>query len=216
MLCAAAAAGSEHARITELLLAFGASADPCSINGWTPLLGAAMNGRVGAVRTLLAHGAVPQLRGGVGGNTALHVAAASGHRHILPLLCAAPGAFAAVALRNNSGETPFDVSVRHGAFPESLRAFAREAALAAECVRVAAASAAERAEAEARFASACAAAKDGAAPTPWRGPAADSPLGERFLGVISIACANGHGLDLRTARRPCRRDRRLPVGGHLP
>ena len=68
---------------------------------------------------------------------------------------------------------------------------------------VAAASAAERAECEARYAAACAAAAAAGAPAPFRGPAADSPLGERFLDVISLVSASGFALDARPARYLC-------------
>ena len=73
----------------------------------------------------------------------------------------------------------------------------------AERARVAAASAAERAEFEARFASASAAAAASGAPAAFRGPAADSSLGERFLDVVALVCAHGHGLDLHHARFIC-------------
>ena len=58
---------------------------------------------------------------------------------------------------------------------------------------MAAASAAERAECEARFAAASKAALASGAPTPFRGPAADSALGERFLDVIGLICAQACG-----------------------
>jgi hypothetical protein len=72
-----------------------------------------------------------------------------------------------------------------------------------ESTRVAAASAAERAELEARFAAACAAANASGAPAPFRGPAADSEIGERFLDIISLVCAYGYALDARPARFIC-------------
>jgi hypothetical protein len=76
-------------------------------------------------------------------------------------------------------------------------------ATAAERARVAAASAAERAECEARYAAACATASAAGAPAPFRGPAADSPLGERFLKVIALVSASGFALDARPARFVC-------------
>jgi ankyrin repeat protein len=72
-----------------------------------------------------------------------------------------------------------------------------------ERARVAAASAAERAACEARYAAACAAAAAAGAPAPFRGPAADSPLGERFLDVIAFVSANGFALDARPTRFVC-------------
>ncbi len=74
----------------------------------------------------------------------------------------------------------------------------------AERARVAAASAAERAECEARFAAASTtAAAAAAASVPFRGPAANTSLGERFLDIISLVCRHGHGLDLHHARFIC-------------
>jgi ankyrin repeat protein len=73
----------------------------------------------------------------------------------------------------------------------------------AERARVAAASVAERAECEARYAAACAAAFAAGAPAPFRGPAADSPLGERFLDAVALVSANGFALDVRPARFLC-------------
>ena len=78
------------------------------------------------------------------------------------------------------------------------------AALAlAERASAAAASAAERVECEARYAAACAAAAAAGAPAPFRGPAADAPLGERFLDVVARVSANGFALDARPARFVC-------------
>ena len=42
-----------------------------------------------------------------------------------------------------------------------------------------------------------------ASAAPFRGPAADSPLGEAFLSAISVVCAHGHGLELFHARYVC-------------
>jgi len=80
----------------------------------------------------------------------------------------------------------------------------------AELARVAA-SAAERASCEARYAAACAAAAAAGAPAPFRGPAADSPLGERFLDVVALVSANGFALDARPARHLCGLTFRLGV-----
>ena len=41
------------------------------------------------------------------------------------------------------------------------------------------------------------------APAPFRGPAADSRLGELLLDVLPLACAVGFGLDLHHARHVC-------------
>lgn len=40
-------------------------------------------------------------------------------------------------------------------------------------------------------------------PQPFHGPAADSELGEKFLDIIGVVCANGYGLDLYHARYIC-------------
>ena len=62
---------------------------------------------------------------------------------------------------------------------------------------VGAASAAERGEAEARYAAAAAAAAASGAPAPFRGPAADSELGEQFIDAIGIVAAVGYACEAR-------------------
>ena len=57
------------------------------------------------------------------------------------------------------------------------------------------ASAAERLEAEARYAAAAAAAAASGAPAPFRGPAADSALGERLIDAIGIVAAVGYACE---------------------
>ena len=64
-------------------------------------------------------------------------------------------------------------------------------------------STAERAACEARFAAASAAAAAAGLPAPFRGPAADSRLGERFLDVVALVSANGFALDARPTRFLC-------------
>jgi ankyrin repeat protein len=66
-----------------------------------------------------------------------------------------------------------------------------------------AAATAERAACEARFAAALAAATAAGLPAPFRGPAADSRLGERFLDIIALVSANGFALDARPTRFLC-------------
>ena len=94
----------------------------------------------------------------------------------------------------------------------------------AERARAAAASAMERAECEARFAAACAAAEASGAPAPFRGPAADSEVGERFLDIAGLLSASGFALDARPTRYLCgltfrlgarRADGSLDRGGFL-
>ena len=62
--------------------------------------------------------------------------------------------------------------------------------------RVATASAAERYEAEARYAAAVAAATASGAPAPFRGPVADSVLGERLIDVLGIVAAMGYASEV--------------------
>ena len=73
-------------------------------------------------------------------------------------------------------------------------AVARDAA-AHEAAAAAGREAVARAEAAARASA--------AAVPPFRGPAADTPLGELFIDALSVACAHAHGLDLRHARYVC-------------
>ena len=90
-----------------------------------------------------------------------------------------------------------------GGGPVAAGAAPVDAGVLAERARVAAASAAERAECEACFAAASAAAAAAGAPAPFRGPAADSPLGERFLDIVALVSASGFALDARPARFLC-------------
>ena len=67
-------------------------------------------GHEGVVRLLLARGARQELQGS-DGVTALHVAVNSDRPSIVELLCAAPGAAAALALRDSAGQTPLAMAV---------------------------------------------------------------------------------------------------------
>jgi ankyrin repeat protein len=85
----------------------------------------------------------------------------------------------------------------------------------AAVARAVAASSAERAACEARFAAASAAAAAAGAPAPFRGPAADSALGEALLDVLPIAFRHGHALELHRMRGLCGlmlRERAAPGG----
>jgi ankyrin repeat protein len=63
------------------------------------------------VRLLLSRGAKQELQDVVG-DTALHNAVLSGdHSGIVELLCAAPGAATALALRNQEGSTPLALAI---------------------------------------------------------------------------------------------------------
>ena len=62
---------------------------------------------------------------------------------------------------------------------------------------------AERAALEAFFVAATLAAVAVGAPPPFRGPVADSKLGEKFIDVIALAAANGYAGDISHARYIC-------------
>jgi ankyrin repeat protein len=62
------------------------------------------------VRLLLARGARHELQN-KDGDSALHLAASNGHVGVVTLLCAAPGAAAALALRDEDGDTALDRAV---------------------------------------------------------------------------------------------------------
>jgi ankyrin repeat/protein kinase domain-containing protein 1 len=79
----------------------------------TPLMLATSENCEGAVRALLARGACQELQG-LQGLTALHLAVHGGRTGIVELLCAAPGAAAAIATRDDSGHTPLAHAIEGG------------------------------------------------------------------------------------------------------
>ncbi len=82
-------------------------------------------------------------------------------------------------------------------------------------VRAVAALSAERTACEARFAAASAAAVAAGLPAPFRGPAANSALGEALLDVLPLAFRHGHALELHRMRGLCGltlRERAAPGG----
>ena len=134
-----AAAWRGHARVVAALLegagvngagaragvlwGAGASVNARDVYGATPLMRASYVGHLAVVRMLLARGADQALQGRLGGRTALHRAAFTGRSRVVALLCAAPGAAAALALRDAAGRTPLDVAVafRRAACAEAIR-----------------------------------------------------------------------------------------------
>ena len=91
----------------------GAEVDAPDVHRQTPLIWASYKGHEGVVRLLLARGARQELQSS-GGETALHWAVTHGRAAILALLCAAPGAAAALALRDKQGHTPLGMAVARG------------------------------------------------------------------------------------------------------
>jgi hypothetical protein len=112
----AASLGHEH--IVKALLdgkyeGRGAVVDGRNKQGTTPLMSACMWGQEAAVRLLLLRGAKQELQDNEG-DTVLHIAVDRGHTGIVELLCSAPGAAAALALKNSTGETPLGLALIHG------------------------------------------------------------------------------------------------------
>ncbi len=99
--------------------AAGATVDAQTAKGNTALIKASMRGHENAVRLLLARGARQELQG-EDRMTALHCASQEGHAAIVEQLCAAPGAAAAIALRDKDGDTPLALAVEHGGGGERL------------------------------------------------------------------------------------------------
>ncbi len=113
------ACASDHEPVVRALLdgkyeGRGAEVDARTGSGLTPLLLASYHGHKGIVRLLLARGARQELQDS-DGDSALHDAMDFGDRaSIVALLCAAPGATAALALRNRNGLTPLGLAVERG------------------------------------------------------------------------------------------------------
>jgi ankyrin repeat protein len=91
----------------------GAAVDVRSIEGRTPLMSASYSGREAVVRLLLSRGAKQELHD-IDGETALHHAVCDGYDCVVAVLCAAPGATAALASRRRDGFTPLALAIHHG------------------------------------------------------------------------------------------------------
>ena len=119
-----------HAGVLELVCAApGVHVDAADYRGHTPLMDASKHGHEGAVRTLLAHGARQELQDGRG-RTAMHVAAGKGCAGVVELLCAAPGAAAALALRDATGSTPLAWALFHPHYRASSTSAGQDACAA--------------------------------------------------------------------------------------
>ena len=92
----------------------GATIDLRSMTGWTALMFASGRGHESVVRLLLSRGAKQELHSD-GCYTALLEAVHGNHPGIVELLCAAPGAAAAIALTTSvAGRTPLALAIHSG------------------------------------------------------------------------------------------------------
>ena len=115
----ASAQGHEH--VAKALLdgkyeGRGATVDLRNEYGETPLMQASDEGHESVVRLLLSRGAKQELQDD-GGFTALHWAVLGNHPGVVELLCAAPGAAAALALKNSAtygSRTPLALAIHDG------------------------------------------------------------------------------------------------------
>jgi ankyrin repeat protein len=83
-----AAASGDHADLIELLIAHQADVNAVDENGLTPLHYATLADNVSGVKMLLIHGAHPDVRDAVEGNTALTIAVAEGFQDVVETLLA--------------------------------------------------------------------------------------------------------------------------------
>ena len=108
-----------HVHVAEALLdgkyeGRGATVDKCQAQGYTPLSFACSWDWEVVVRLLLSRGAKVGLQDD-SGETAFHWAARNGNVGIATMLCSAPGAAAALALKDNiRGETPLALALSLG------------------------------------------------------------------------------------------------------
>jgi ankyrin repeat protein len=112
------ACGQGHVHVAKALLdgkyeGRGATVDVRCTSGRTPIFLASRRGYESVVRLLLSRGAKQELQDD-DGNMALHAAAERGCARVVALLCDAPGATAALSLKNKNGKTPLAVALRFG------------------------------------------------------------------------------------------------------
>jgi ankyrin repeat protein len=112
--CRVRVAGNCSAAPAAPARATGASIDLADHDGRTALMRACIFGHEGVVRTLLARGARQELQSIERGQTALHFAVSFDQSRIVELLCAAPGADAALAHKNRAGRTPLAYALWSG------------------------------------------------------------------------------------------------------
>ncbi|KAJ0966369.1 hypothetical protein J5N97_027507 [Dioscorea zingiberensis] len=116
------AAAGGHAEVVRLLLLKGADVNAVTSDGRTALHLTASERRRDCARLLLASGARTDVRGGVEGDTPLHVAAACGDEQMVRLLLAKGGA-GTKETRNRLGRTAYDAAGEggHGRLFDMLR-----------------------------------------------------------------------------------------------
>ena len=94
----------------------GATVDVRDKPGWTALMSASYRGHESVVRLLLSRGAKQELKSDIG-DTALHYAVSNDRPAVVALLCAAPGAASALALKTSAGiggRTPLAMAIDYG------------------------------------------------------------------------------------------------------
>lgn len=80
------AAAKGHVAAIRQLLSAQARVDPPDVYGWTPLMRACNLGRAEVAQVLVTEGGADLARANASGQTALHLAAAAGHRQLYELL----------------------------------------------------------------------------------------------------------------------------------